>query len=205
MYGITSPIFSKAIYENTLNLDTKKIISTIDYAIKPYGENKNETKINDLYVLEKEKFTFLKKIITNEFKYFFNTVLNYTNTFKITTSWFTVLEKGKKGKLHNHQNCMYSGVLYLQVDEKTGDIVFHDFSDKRNYLIPTKYNIYNSKEWRFRPRNGLILFFPSEMQHIMEKNNSDLVRYSLAFNIMPTGTLGDKSSDSHYMYNEQKN
>lgn len=54
---------------------------------------------------------------------------------------------------------MFSGVLYLQVDNNTGDIVFLNLSDTRNNLIPSDYNIFNSREWRYTPTNGLLLFF----------------------------------------------
>ena len=67
---------------------------------------------------------------------------------------------------------------------------------KRNNLIPSEYNIFNSREWRYTPTNGLLLFFPSEMHHKIEKNESNITRHSLAFNIIPIGTYGE--GDSHY-------
>ena len=196
MIGTTTPIFGKAIYEKLLDLDTKEIVSLIDEARKPYKETEWKGK-EKLYVLEQEKFKFLKDIILNEFKHYFSGVLKYTNEFRITTSWFTVIKKNKDVQIHNHHNCFMSGVLYLQVDDKTGDFVFQDFNNKRQHLIPTEYNIYNSNEWRFKPRDGLLLFFPSEMHHLVETNKSNITRHSLAFNIIPTGLIGDETSDSH--------
>ena len=190
-----TPVFSKVIYENHLDLDTKNITSLIDVARQPYVENQKYNR-NDLYVLETKKFKFLKDIILNEFRNFSEGVLKYTTEFKITTSWFTVVDKEKEGQTHNHHNCMYSGVLYLQVNDDTGDIVFTDFSDIRNNLVPSEYNIFNSREWRYTPTNGLLLFFPSQMYHKIEKNGSNIARHSLAFNIIPIGVYGD--GDSHY-------
>ena len=40
------------------------------------------------------------------------------------------------------------------------------------------------------------IIFPSEMYHSMQKNKSNIIRHSLAFNIIPIGTYGD--GDSHY-------
>lgn len=190
-----TPVFSKVIYEKQLDLNTKDIIPLIDVARPPH-EEAQKTERKDLYVLENDKFKFLKDIILDEFKNYSKGVLKYTNDFKITTSWFTVLNKDKEGQIHNHHNCMYSGLLYLQVDNDTGDIVFLDLSDKRNNLIPSEYNIFNSREWRYTPTNGLLLFFPSEMHHKIEKNESNITRHSLAFNIIPIGTYGE--GDSHY-------
>ena len=190
-----TPVFSKVIYEKQLDLNTKNIISLIDVARKPYAETQQFNR-KDLYVLETEKFKFLENIILDEFRNFSEEVLKYTNDFKITTSWFTVVDKEKEGQIHSHHNCMYSGVLYLQVNDDTGNIVFTDFNDKRNNVIPSEYNIFNSREWRFTPTNGLLLFFPSEMYHSIEKNQSNMARHSLAFNIIPIGVYGD--GDSHY-------
>ena len=126
-----TPVFSKVIYEKQLELNTKNIIPLIDVARPPHEETQ-KTERKDLYVLENDKFKFLKDIILDEFKNYSKGVLKYTNDFKITTSWFTVLNKEKKGQIHNHHNCMFSGVLYLQVDNNTGDIVFLNLSDTRN-------------------------------------------------------------------------
>jgi hypothetical protein len=41
------------------------------------------------------------------------------------------------------------------------------------------------------------MLFPAEMHHRVHKNESDITRYSLAFNIVPVGLLGDNDSDSH--------
>ena len=50
--------------------------------------------------------------------------MRYTNQFKITTSWFTKALKGQSSNFHNHNNSMYSAVLYLQTDENSGAISF---------------------------------------------------------------------------------
>ena len=59
------------------------------------------------------------------------------------------------------------------------------------------FNLYNSKEWIYKPQNGLLLLFPSELYHKVKENKSKHLRHSLAFNVMPTGLLGDKRKDSH--------
>lgn len=92
-----TPVFSKVIYEKQLELNTKNIIPLIDVARPPHEETQ-KTERKDLYVLENDKFKFLKDIILDEFKNYSKGVLKYTNDFKITTSWFTVLNKEKKDK-----------------------------------------------------------------------------------------------------------
>ena len=194
MIGITTPVFGKAIYEKLLDLDTKKIVSMIDTSTK------STTKIaaNGLYVLDDKKFKFLKNIILKEFYSYAWDEMKYTNNhFKLTTSWFTQVKPTKDSQFHNHNNCFMSGILYLQTTSDSGDIIFQNFENKRFDLVPSEYNIHNSREWIYKPQNGLLILFPSELYHKVKENKSKHIRHSLAFNFMPIGVLGDKRKDSH--------
>ena len=77
--------------------------------------------------------------------------------FEITTSWFTQVEPTKSSEFHNHTNCFISGVLYLQTTPNSGDIIFQEFGNKAFNLLPSEFNLYNSKEWIYKPQNGLLL------------------------------------------------
>jgi len=203
MSGVTYPLFGKPVYYNQLDIDTKKIVSMIDNPRKPFepkingGENLDNTGAKALKVLDEEKFKFLKDIILKEFNSYMQDVLRYTNKFKITTSWFIKLDDGEGAQLHNHLNSFMSGVLYLKAPLNCGDFVLQDLNDKRFNLIPEEYNMLNSREWIFTPKEGLLIFFPAEMYHKVKVNESKKTRYSLSFNIMPTGLIGDETSDSH--------
>ena len=199
--GEIMPVFGKAIYSNKLDINTESIVSLIEAPIKSNDAGWEYKGKESLYVLEDEKFKDLKEAILTEFKHYISDNLKYTNKFKITTSWFTVLEESEKAQVHNHHNCFISGVLYLQTNSESGNITFTDFTDNRFLLLPKEYNIFNSKEWSYKPEDGLILFFPSELHHGTEENTSKQTRHSLSFNIIPTGILGNEKSDSHY---EQK-
>jgi uncharacterized protein (TIGR02466 family) len=150
---------------------------------------------NNLHVLDDNKFKFLKDKIMKEFYLYASDVMRYTNEFEITTSWFTMSTKGQRSNFHNHSNCMISAVLYLQTNENSGNIIFESFSNERFTIHTEEYNIFNSPQWSIKPEDGLLLMFPSEVHHAIEENKSDTTRYSLAFNLMPTGLLG---VDSYY-------
>ena len=202
------PLFSKVFYIKKLDIDTKKIISMIDDKFKNAGTNtdmdvENITSTSNLKsVLEEDKFSYLKKQILNEFYNFSYNVMHYKNEFKITTSWFTKSITNQSSNYHNHNNCMFSGILYLQTDENSGDVSFEDFNNRRYKLDVKEYNIYNCTEYKFKPIDGLMILFPSEVHHKILKNNSSVVRHSLAFNFVPVGKIG--SNDS-YMNIEVKN
>ena len=197
-----NPIFSKPLYSKFTNIDTKKIVSMIDEDGFHDDYNNTEPGVanmsyisNNLHVLDDNKFKFLKDKIMKEFYLYASDVMGYTNEFEITTSWFTMSTKGQSSKFHNHSNCMMSGVLYLQTNENSGNIIFESFSNERFTIHTEEYNIFNSPQWSIKPEDGLLLMFPSEVHHAIEENKSDTTRYSLAFNLMPTGLLG---VDSYY-------
>ena len=198
-------LFSKTFYVNIINnLDFKYITDNVNKLdVKNSGvldDNLNVENISamseDRFVLNKPEFLNLKNIIMKEFNSFNNEYLMYENEFKITTSWFTKTKTGQQSNPHNHRNCMFSGILYIQTSDNSGDIVFNDLTDKRFLLRTKKHNIYNSEQFTFRPKNGMIIIFPSEITHQILKNKSNTDRISLAFNLIPTGDLGYYNSDS---------
>ena len=199
-----SPIFSKPIYSKFTDVDTKKIIPMLEKYVfhdeynntEADGANKSLIS-NSLHILEENRFKFLKDKIMKEFYLYASDVMKYTNKFEITTSWFTMSKKGQESYYHNHLNCMMSGVLYLQTSENSGDIGFQNFSNERYSLHIEEYNVFNSSIMRFKPADGLLLIFPAEVHHAIEENKSDTTRYSLAFDVMPTGLIGNDKFDSH--------
>ena len=46
----------------------------------------------------------------------------------------------------------------------------------------------------FKVENGKLLIFPSNLMHKIGKNESNKVRYSLAFNIFCRGTFGENET-----------
>ena len=184
-----------------LEIDTDKIISMIDNHFENSGSNTSIDVDNissvsiSKSILELENFIDLKKQLMNELNNFFHNVMNYESDFKITTSWFTKSQNSQSSNYHNHNNSMFSGILYLQTDENSGDISFEDFNNRRYKLNVKEYNIYNCTEYQIKPIEGLLILFPSEVHHKILKNNSNIVRHSLAFNIIPVGEIG--SGDSY--------
>ena len=203
--------FSTPIYGKVLNIDTKKIVSQLqkyDFHNAGFDDFPGVKEIagasKRVDVLNDKKFKDLKKVLMNEFYLFTEEHMRYINEFKITTSWFTKSIKGQSSNWHNHNNSMYSAVLYLQTDENSGAISFNKYENKRFDLEVQDFNILNSTEWKITPVNGLFLIFPSEIYHKAQENKSDIVRHSLALNFLPTGLLGRTSADSHAKINVGK-
>jgi uncharacterized protein (TIGR02466 family) len=157
-----------------------------------YSENK--------YILNQPEVSWLKKQVIESLDIYVREVLKVREgiDFELTNSWIVKHDKGDWGQSHIHTNCLISGVLYLQTDDNSGDIVFNRDSMQQN-LFPnaidieySDWNIFNSKRWKFKPHNNQIFFFPSSILHGIEDNESETTRYSLAFNFFPKGKLGGK-------------
>lgn len=198
------PLFSTPVYVNNIQ-DTKDILNlvkTLNY--KPAGFYSSGTFIenwhttDDVYILNDLRFVELKKNIDKEINCFLKEHLKFSNkiNFNITTSWIVKHLPGHFSQPHYHPNSLYSGVVYLQVDTDSGCISF-DSKGQTSQLYPIEMeieleqnNIFNSVRWEFLPKNNDIIIFPSHLNHRVSVNTSKIDRYSIAFNIFPSGILG---------------
>ena len=76
---------------------------------------------------------------------------------------------------------MWSGVYYIDVPQKSGGITFENYDVQRFQLNVIDYNQNNSESWTIVPETDTIIFFPSEVYHKIETNESNMTRYSIAF------------------------
>ena len=191
------PLFSKVVCVKQTNINCENILKTINEKTSVSGISNQITKkyltlasINKK-VLDQSKYKNLKKEIMKEFYYYAHGVLNYKNNkFKMTTSWFTKSDAGQESNYHNHNNCMFSGCLYLKINDNSGGINFNNYENFRFQLIATKYDMLNARDYTIKPQTGTIVFFPGEMHHRILQNESNEERVSLAFNFLPVGNIG---------------
>ena len=190
-------LFSKVVYVKQTNINCENILKTINEKTSVSGIPNKITKkyltlaSTNKKVLDQIKYKNLKKEIMKEFYYYAHGVLNYKNNkFKMTTSWFTKSDAGQESNYHNHNNCMFSGCLYLKINDNSGGINFNNYENFRFQLIATKYDMLNARDYTIKPQTGTIVFFPSEMHHRILQNESNEERVSLAFNFLPVGNIG---------------
>ena len=200
-------LFPKTVYVDRLEFDKKLILKEIDKLeffktnIKD-PENKSDSSVNRS-ILDENVFLDLKNLILNKFYNYVKDVLKYThNDFIITTSWVTKALSGESSEIHCHRNCMFSGVLYLKTEVEKAKISFVDFTKTGFMLKSNEKNFYNSDVISFNFSEDFIIFFPSEMYHKIEKNDTLTERISLAFNLIPIGKIGYETSDSYLEINK---
>lgn len=187
------------IYENRVQPFNQK---WLDYAINTATYERMHSNNGDItvnrYVLDLPEFEDLKKHVQDHCDILMKKYLGTTSNveFYLQNSWINRHRKDDFGQMHNHQNSLLSGCLYLGVNEKTGSIRFYKGSHWTNLLpmsVSLEYenlNHINSLHYTIVPKQGSILIFPSHLDHSIEQNRSDETRYSLAFNFYVRGHLG---------------
>ena len=196
-------LFSAPVYNSRVNLNIKPYLNLClkekrrlnnDNYDGEKWENTSAGSKNK-YVLEKKQFKDLKNEILKHVNIYGKDILEYSNDFKITTSWISFTDPNCKAHLHRHRNCVFSGIVYLQTEENSGNLVFEDYKNLNDIFLNIKnYNIFNSELWYYKPFNSKIIIFPSHLFHRIDKNKSKIIRVSIAFNVMPYGAFGEGDS-----------
>lgn len=196
-------LFPTPVYRSKINVDTltyHKLTHGFEWEKEDrYGGDiitHKETK--ERHILDLPQFSGLKKQVQSHIDTFAFEVLGVQKdlTWEITASWVNQNDKGDYSTMHTHANSLISGVMYLNVDEKSGGIAFHkdpsyknlwadtlclDFEGNSDFVIDASV---------FIPAQFDILIFPSTLRHSVLINESDILRHSLAFNAFPRGILG---------------
>jgi uncharacterized protein (TIGR02466 family) len=105
--------------------------------------------------------------------------------------WANIQKTGGTHQQHSHPNCMFSGVLYLDVpnseDELPGDFYFRDPNYPAHHI---KYDYTSPKlelmeYYTIRPQKGKIIIFPYWLEHgtYASKFSPEKERISVSFNI----------------------
>ncbi|CAB5221989.1 Conserved hypothetical protein CHP02466 [uncultured Caudovirales phage] len=201
MYVVV-PLFSTPLYCSSIGVIEEKLLSKLPY------HNYRAIVSSDLCHISHdedilEEYPELKEHILYHFNTYADKVLNIDLSkigFKIADAWIVKTYPGGNSPFaHNHTNSLFTGVIYLDAKDK-GDITFIKQSgsndmDTISFDIPYKddSSIYSAKVWTYTPTDGDIIIFPSGTFHNIKFNESKQSRYSLAFNIVPTGTISSRS------------
>ena len=103
----------------------------------------------------------------------------------INSLWAIINEKGAFNQRHHHGNSDLSAAYYVSADKDCGDIVFYDPRPAPVYKHPIAKspNILNASVNSIQPDGGLLVIFPSYLEHSVNSNNSSNKRIVISFNI----------------------
>lgn len=97
-------------------------------------------------------------------------------------SWINLHDRGGFNFLHVHEGCLLSGCFYLKVPAGSGKLVFRDPRPGviHGYVKGAVPN--GCSDIQLTPDAGLLVLFPSWMEHFVEPHDSDEPRISISFN-----------------------
>lgn len=117
------------------------------------------------------------------------------NKCYIPCMWANVAPVGVAHQTHNHPNCLFSGVLYLQTPEGCAGTVFTDPRPASKVLRPS-YNDPSvnvlGQDFFSSPSEGKMVLFPGWLEHgvLNVPYNANEQRITLSWNIMIKGDMG---------------
>jgi uncharacterized protein (TIGR02466 family) len=166
----------------------------------PHQNNTVNTKSNN--ILLDPKFKDLKDIVDALMEHYLYGTLCFPQTakMKLVCSWMAIGFPGSYTNSHLHTNSLYSGILYLDSEETSGNLEFaKSFSTQTHSSnavrpVPLVPNILNSDTWSIAPKSGEVFIFPSHLEHSVSTNTSQKNRCVLSFNYFLTGVISEDST-----------
>jgi len=103
----------------------------------------------------------------------------------IKSMWAIINEQAAWNQKHHHSNSDLSAAYYVSAHENCGDIVFYDPRPAPVYKhpIPKSPNNLNATVNSIKPEAGMLVLFPSYLEHSVNPNMSDKKRIVISFNI----------------------
>lgn len=133
-----------------------------------------------------EPKNFIEEIKTN-----INTAINdmgwdlQTQEVKISNMWAIINTKGSLNQKHHHSNSDLSAAYYVSAEKDCGDIVFYDPRPAKVYKYPIAKNpnTLNATINSISPEPGMLILFPSYLEHSVNPNLSNHKRTVISFNL----------------------
>ena len=149
----------------------------------------NDNDINKVRILE--NYPELAKILLEQV-HLYTGNLGIENEYIITTSWLTIVEEGETIDNHTHNNCQFSGVLYYGEDYKDAELLnfVNPFIAMDGFELKITGDCGYFTNCQIVPKTGVLVIFPSFIEHFAQTNKTKLPRKSLAFNVYPKGIIG---------------
>lgn len=201
-----APLFTY-VYDKDLSdvrnyLDTVKLID--GGMANQYGFHSKNT-----YILDHPECSEINNFIMECIKYFGKEILMYSyEDYSFSQSWISHKAPGQHHTMHTHPNSLISGVFYYgEEDPDIPAISFHKpiIGTNVSYLSPKYQRDRRKSEYAWETFSvnytpGLLLLFPSYVLHSVPVNTSTKIRKSLAFNVQPTGGIGQEESLTELLF-----
>ena len=189
IYPFPCPIYQSFLDESSF-LEIQKY--SFEYIEKnkenfQYGWNSNTLTTFPYQAKNQQRYFIKNETLKNEIKQhvskYFN-IWEFENkkvTANIREVWLNISKKGGYQEAHTHGDVMFSGVLYLQVNEESGYFQFVNPLESEAILMG--YSDIFQELYTIFPKNGMIVLFPGWMRHKALPNRTNQDRISISFNV----------------------
>ncbi len=161
----------------------------------PMVKNVDNYISEDLYIFKLPELKSISVAIQEALDIYSQAVLGIEQRLVVTQSWSLMNPKGIGMPAHAHSNSIVSGSLYYtDLPDPVARVVFNrNIMYQRIQLNPLKerQNLYNTPANVMVPKSKEVILFPSDLNHLIEANESDEPRYAIAFNSFVKGKIGD--------------
>lgn len=160
--------------------------------------NTGNSMSKDDRVLDAPAMAQLREFVEAQLSLFSKKLLHIRddNEVYITQSWVNRSMAGQYHPKHRHPNSVISGVLFLDNNEDRSlpPIRFH----RAQQPFPLEFvydelNEFNASCQTFDPDKGMLVLFPSSVEHDVDRNESGRTRSSLSFNTFVRGVVGGRN------------
>jgi len=177
------------IWTDNVHFDTSKVASKCLRLREEGFPNREFSNVGgwqsrDINLDAHEEFHIIRDIIKQKTK---DVCASISETFvcRLGNIWVNINDRDCRNDIHRHPGSTISGTIYLQTDENCGNIVFYNVdSPMKHYtFLPGEKCNFFYDHVKYRPKNGMIIFFPSWLSHEVEPSGSDIPRISMSFNL----------------------
>lgn len=140
-------------------------------------------------LLEEERFHKYKKFIEKYIEKSFESFVNSGVKIIPNSYWININGINSVNTEHNHPGSDISGCFWIKSSEYSGTLRFTNPNDFIHYSLLKTFNFesksqyYFSERYFFKPIEGEMILFPSNMNHCVFENKDDNDRISIAFNL----------------------
>ena len=174
--------------------------------LKSFSDSNNREEKYD-YILKDEKLKKLRKSLEDTGNFFAQKYLSVLPPLVFQQSW--VNNKTYDTYFHRHKNSVVSGVYYFG-EEYSKVLVFDKPEVSNGYMLEPEYddslfesNPYTRTQTAVKPEKNTVVLFPSYVPHgviPMNEDNPPGLHQSLAFNMIPKNTLGERHRLNQFNY-----
>jgi uncharacterized protein (TIGR02466 family) len=137
--------------------------------------------------LPKDEAEELQKIFLDEVELYLRELTNKKIDIYLYSSWINNNNKYSFDTPHHHTGTNVIGVFYLRTFDNCGDLLLHDARGYHNFIDTFEKNtqgliVSGRNYYRYKPKTGDLILFPSYVVHSTEPNMSNGIRTSLAMN-----------------------